>query len=239
MKKYTKESIIESIQRFYEINDRIPNTRDFAGSLIYPSFNTIKRHFGSWNYAIQMSGFSSKNQGNYTKEKIIKAIQDFYRLNNRIPTTVDFHKNIKYPSFTTVQKYFITWNNAIEAAGFEPNTKQLFGVHTYGRDGHLYRSQAEAYFADNYLFNKVEYEIEPKYPYPHYRFYDWYITELDLYIELDGGIRPEITKQKIEINKRLNRHCLLINTSEVSKFKSLEDFIVKERKLYDPENSNE
>lgn len=241
---YSKEDVIISIQNFYYLNNKVPVAEDFRENTKYPNCATVRRHFKNWNAAIEAAGFEIVNKStkkpysDYSKEGIILAIQKFHAKYNRIPTTRDFMDNPEYPSNGTVQKYFTKWNSAIEAAGFSINTSK-FGTHTFGLDGYLYRSQAEAYFVDTYLFSKFKYDVEPKYPYPHYRFYDWYIPELDLYIELDGGIRPEITKQKIEINKRLNRHCLFINTSEINKFKSLEDFIAKEHKLHSPENSNE
>ena len=152
----------------------------------------------------------------HTKESIITSIIDFYNTYNRLPGIRDFgSNNPTYPSHDTVKAHFKTWNAAIEAAGFEPNIQNGFGVDTYGLDGHLYRSRAESYFADTYLYSKYKYVIEPKYPKPYNKYYDWYIPSLDLYIELDGGIRPETTKEKIAINKLLNRTCLLIATDKI------------------------
>ena len=108
-------------------------------------------------------------------------------------------------------------NKAIEAAGFEPNIQNGFGIDTYGLDGHLYRSQAEAYFADNFLYGKYKYVVEPKYPEPHNKFYDWYIEDLNVYIELDGGLRPQVIEEKIEINKNLGRKLLVYTTEQIYK----------------------
>lgn len=155
--------------------------------------------------------FSNK----YTKNSIIKDIQKFYKDSYKIPSTRDFKYNDEYPSPNTVIYHFGTWNDAIEAAGFQPNIQNGFGVNTYGLDKHLYRSKAEAYFADNYLFNKYEYLVEPTYPAPHNKYYDWYIKDLDLYIELDGGCRPDTTIEKIEINKSLGRKLVILTTDSI------------------------
>ena len=55
--------------------------------------------------------------------------------------------------------------------------------------------------------------------------YDWYIPKLDLYIELDGEIRPERTKEKITLNKQLGRNCLFIKTSTLYNKNKLKDFM--------------
>jgi hypothetical protein len=136
-----------------------------------------------------------------SKEDIIKAIIHFKLVFGRIPGVRDFGSNNPgYPNHDTVKTHFGSWNAAIEAAGFIPNIQNGFGVNTRGLDDHLYRSMAEACFVDTYLYSKYDYIIEPKYPAPHNKYYDWYIPSLDLYIELDGGCRPETTKEKIAIN---------------------------------------
>lgn len=150
----------------------------------------------------------------WDKTTIISAIQDFKIKYNRIPGIRDFgSKNPDYPNHDTVKTHFGSWNAAIEASGLVPNIQNGFGINTIGLDGHLYRSRAEAYFADTYLYNKYDYVIELKYPKPYNRYYDWFIPSLDLYIELDGGIRPQVREEKELINRLLNRKCLFIDTS--------------------------
>jgi hypothetical protein len=162
-----------------------------------------------------------KNNGkNYrikwSEDTIIQAIKAFYIKNNKIPAARDFNKtSYEYPNSRTVRNYFGTWNSAIEKAGFIPNIQNGYGIDTKGLYGHTYRSKYEAYFADNYLFGTYDYVVEPKYPEPYNKYYDWYIPSIDLYIELDGGIRPEITKEKLAINKLLNRKLLLLSTQDI------------------------
>lgn len=158
--------------------------------------------------------FGFRYEEKWNKNNIILAIQEFFNKNGRVPAARDFQKN-DYPCKNTLRRHFGTFNKAIEAAGFEPNIQNGFGTDTYGLDGHLYRSQAEARFADNFLFGKYQYTVEPKYPKPYNRYYDWYIIDLDLYIELDGGLRPERIKEKIELNNQLGRNLLVIPTNKL------------------------
>lgn len=148
----------------------------------------------------------------YSKQEVIGAIQAFAKEHGRIPQYRDFGPDDhRYPSTGPVKRLFGTWNKAIAAAGFEPNIQTGFGIPTYGKDGHLYRSKAEANFANKYLFEQYDYQIEPHYPAPHSDWmYDWYVCDLDLYIELDGGLRPWRMLEKIAFNKELGRECLVI-----------------------------
>jgi len=158
----------------------------------------------------------------YSAEEIIELIRLFVTTNGKIPEYRDFSFKNGYTSAEAVKYHFGSWNKGIEAAGFTPNTQSGYGIRTHGLDNHLYRSQAEAYFCDNFLFNKYDYIIEPAYPEKYNKYYDWYIPSLDLYIELDGGCRPEIIKEKIQINKLLSRNCLFISINDLRGFKGLE-----------------
>ena len=214
---YSKESIIKAIQQFYNINNRVPKYIDFTKNTAYPSASTVENYFGSWRCAIEAAGYSIYDNVVYNEDSIIKAIQQFYLENNRIPQRRDFSDNSAYPGYTTVANYFGSWNAAITAAGFIPTTPNLYGVATQSLDGHTYRSKAEAYFADNYLFGKYDYKIEPRYPEPYKYVYDWYIPALNLYIELTAGLHPERIQDKININKYLNRKCLVVDIEDIYK----------------------
>ena len=117
---------------------------------------------------------------------------------------------------TTVQEYFGSWNRALIASGFEPNYNSTFGIPTRGKDNVLYRSQAEAHFVDNHLYRKHLYIYEPQYS-GNLWYYDFYLPDLDLYIEIDGHCRPERIKEKIEYNSKNNINCLVINTEDLYK----------------------
>lgn len=193
----------------------------------YPTFTSkmvmVRKYFDKYGLDIGSSKLI------YSKELIIQKIQEYVKIKNELPNSKqDNTKVVKdFPTSPTIRKYFGTWNKAIEAAGFTPNIQNGFGINTYALDGHLYRSQAEAYFVNNYLYDKYDYIIEPKYPEPYNRYYDWYIPSLDLYIELDGGVRPNIIEEKININKQLNRNVLFITSCMNSELIEME---IKNRK---------
>lgn len=181
---------------------------------------SLKNEFGVTKYRdmldkFRVNGFiTPDNSKKYSKEQCIGAIRHMANLIGKTPTSEHFRKTGgKYPCIQYITEMFGSWNAALIEAGFELHHKsELYGVPSIGLDGHQYRSKAEARFSNRYLYGKFDYIIEPKYPTEYHKWYDWYVPELSLYIELDGGIRPEVIKEKIKINKLLCRKCLIIPT---------------------------
>ena len=153
---------------------------------------------------------------NWTKETIINAIQSFIKQSNGKFQARDFrvYKDGKLPDCETIAEHFGTFNAGIKAAGFEPDYNDGFGTRTIANDEILYRSKAEAYFVNNYLYGKYKYEYERKYD-NHNKYYDFYLPELDLYIELDGGLRPQVIEEKILINKQENKKLLILTSNDI------------------------
>lgn len=56
----------------------------------------------------------------YTKEFLISELQRFYYENGRVPTKLDMQPKFGYPSSGAYVSHFGTFNNGVEAAGFEP-----------------------------------------------------------------------------------------------------------------------
>lgn len=186
----------------------------------YPTILAFRKKYPNISYS---NGYFTKLRKyknlhltqNWSKEAILSAIKDFYAENNRIPRMREFTDIIKYPSFTTVKKYFGSWNKAVEAAGFIANIQNGFGYNTYGKDGELYDSFLEAYFVDNYLYEKYIYEYYK--PYPNGWFSDFYLPEQDLYIEIDGGCRPHRIKEKINFCNSNKLNLLVLTTQDIFK----------------------
>ena len=217
---WDKDNIIDYISTFIKINNKYPN----SSCTNTPSISTIKRYFLNWEDAYAQAGYPKIE---WDKAKIINSVLEYYNTFNSIPTSKDFRANtIKYPHSHIINKLFGSWNNLIESCNLPISIKNGYGLLTKAKDGHVYRSSAEAYFVDQYLYNKYEYIIEPKYPNPYNSLlYDWYIPALDLYIELDGNLRPETTKEKISINNKLNRNCKFIDTALIYKKQLLESLL--------------
>lgn len=184
----------------------------------YISIQAFKKDFPKFSFnshyfcSLRSKGLSTVSGTPWNKENIIKAIQKFVTSYNYIPTASDFDLlSIKdYPSRGTVLNYFSSWDDAIILAGFTPVRKysKSFGTPTVAKDNILYRSKAEAYFVDNYLYNKYKYEYEK--PYGNGWYFDFYLPEQNLYIEIDGGLRPERIKEKIDFCYKKNLKLIVI-----------------------------
>jgi hypothetical protein len=162
---------------------------------------------------------------NYNENDCVDAIKAFYAVHGKVPSTKSYYRiNNNYPCERTIINICGSWNAAITKAGFEVN-KSIFANPTIGKDLHKYRSQAEAYFADNFLYGKYDYIIEPKYPPEYNKIYDWFVPSLNLYIELDGGIRPDVVLEKKKINKKLSRKCLFIKAPYIYYKTNLQEFL--------------
>lgn len=97
-------------------------------------------------------------QSKYTKEFIIGEIRSFVTRNGRLPVKKEMQRLC-----SRARERFGTWNNAIEAAGFDPNPV-LFAKHQIANDGHLCDSLAEKVI-DDYLFEKgITHERNISYP---------------------------------------------------------------------------
>lgn len=114
---YTKNGLLECLQKFYIENGKAPTLRDFTRKSGYPSNINYKRVFGSWNNAIREANLDINHA--YTNEQLTESITKFIRKNGKIPTANDFTGNPEYPNFTTFIRRFGSWNKALEHAGFE------------------------------------------------------------------------------------------------------------------------
>ena len=108
----------------------------------------------------------------YTKEKLIQKIREFAERHSRPPTKNEFINDPSCPDYVTYRDYFGTWNNAIKAAGYEPNERwftQRNSRDLYAKDGHLCKSISEI-IIDDWLFeNNISHEREKLYPEGKYR----------------------------------------------------------------------
>ncbi len=159
-----------------------------------------------------------------TKEFVIQKIKEWHSTYGKIPENRDWYNSQGgyWPNHKDLYNLFGSWNEAIKVAGFEPNYNDGYGTRQIANDGNLYRSLNEVWFVNNILIpNNIIYEYEIPYPKPFNSLrYDFYLPILNLYIEIDGGLRPQIIQDKIRFNNNINRNLLVIKTSELRKFQA-------------------
>ncbi len=188
---------------YREFKHKYPNIP--ASTTAGISKNLLKRGITSWK--------------SMDKETIKEAFIKFYKKNNRPPTSRDCYKEYYLPTDFNCKQLFGSFNKALNYAGFESNNSG-FGINTYGLDGKKYLSTLEALFVNKYLYGKYTYEYEKPYPSnPNNRISDFYIKELDLYIEVAGGLRPEVIKEKIDFCIKNNLNIKIIYPKDIYKDK--------------------
>lgn len=92
------------------------------------------------------------------KVKVISEIKNFVFIHRRIPV-----KRECYGIYKGARVAFGTWNNAIKAAGFDPNPV-LFAKKYMAKDGHKCDSLAEKIIDDWLFSHKVNHQIHVPYP---------------------------------------------------------------------------
>lgn len=94
----------------------------------------------------------------HNKETVVQRIQNFVYEHKRIPL-----KREMFGLYGVARRFFGTWNNAVEAAGFDPNPV-MFARKQIANDGHICDSLAEK-IIDDYLFEKgIKHERSCPYP---------------------------------------------------------------------------
>lgn len=90
------------------------------------------------------------------KEYLLEFLRYFYYIEGRIPLTVDFNGNPKYPNYTIYYNTFGSWNNAIRDADFIP-TKFL-------NNEELLRYLIQFYEENGRSPTEKDFIYAPKYP---------------------------------------------------------------------------
>ena len=142
----------------------------------------------------------SKNQI-ITSEIIIGQIQGFYKHNGRIPFKQEFHH------YKAARCRFGTWNNAVKAAGFNPNPVK-FAKKYIANDGHHCDSLAEK-IIDDWLYARKIPHLR-SFPYGQnrmtadFKVNDIFIEFLGLTGELESYDKLADRKKKLWKRQKLN-----------------------------------
>lgn len=156
------------------------------------------------------------------RDEIITKIRNFYKKYERIPV-----KREMWGIYKPTRKFFGTWNNAIEAAGFDQNPV-LFAKHQVANDGHICDSIAEK-LIDDYLFEKgISHERNVSYPEGDYTF-DFKIGNVFIeYFGLAGEHKryDELRKIKQRIARKCNLQFVEIYPKDLYPHSKLEEVLI-------------
>ena len=123
-RRWSKELILQRIKELYEHGENLSvhNVQKIDGSLVASARN----YFGSWEKALEAAGFDYskiKKTEDWTPEKIINRLR---QLHSRGAQINDRNLNAYDQSlYGAIKKHFGSWENAIRAAGFDPDEMRL------------------------------------------------------------------------------------------------------------------
>lgn len=154
----------------------------------------------------------------YTAKSVIAIIQKFVVENGRIPI-----KNELGYLNRLARRFFGTWNNAIEAAGYDPNPV-MFAKHYLAKDGHKCDSMAEKIVDDWLCTHKIEHHIHVPYPWKNGMKCDFLVG--DTWIEifgLEGNLAryDVLKKEKLELIKNQKLKLFAVTLKDVYSKKRL------------------
>ncbi len=158
-------------------------------------------------------------ESRYTKEVIIHELQSFYKKSDRIPVKQELMKLNQ-----VARNQFGTWNNAIVAAGFDPNPV-MFAKHYIAKDGHKCDSFAER-IIDDFLFRRGI-THERSYPYPGNKGFTVDFKIGEYWVEFFGLAGQhkrydQLKRQKEDLAKKLKLHIISIYPKDIFPKSSLE-----------------
>lgn len=171
-KRQRKELVCENkgCKKKFERTPHEISTHNFCSASCAAVFNNTKR-WGSkkqkkllskeekrkiWAKARQK--YWSEYWLEHGREYIISKIQNFVNMKGHIPV-----KRELLGIYKPARMFFGTWNNAVQAAGFDPNPA-MFAKKQVAKDGHVCDSLAEK-LIDDYLYEKGI-THERNFPYP-------------------------------------------------------------------------
>lgn len=125
-RQYTRESLIQQLQKFDKEEDVKLTKKNFNNHEDYASGPTITYRFGSWNDALEEAGIDKNTKSRWngkfvSKEEVINQLQKFVNEEDEKLTYTNFNANKDYPSSTIVERRFGTWNKGLEAANISKN----------------------------------------------------------------------------------------------------------------------
>jgi hypothetical protein len=86
------------------------------------SAGTYKNRFGSWAKALQTAGCEPVNQHRVSKDALLDEIRRLATENGTPPTAAEMRSEGNF-TVTIAQNRFGSWNEALEAAGYDPNNR--------------------------------------------------------------------------------------------------------------------
>ncbi|WP_348613010.1 homing endonuclease associated repeat-containing protein [Halobaculum rarum] len=120
----TDEELLEELDRVADDLGERPTATDMNDHGAYWA-STYRRAFGSWNNALEAAGIDSSPSQDRQPVSDEALLEELERVAERVdgtPTTRAMEERGEHSPNTYIRR-FGSWNDAVTAAGFEPNTE--------------------------------------------------------------------------------------------------------------------
>lgn len=115
----TRKELLEKLKQLADELGKSPSQRDMDQADNYPSSQTYKCRFKSWNHAKQEIGLETRDHSSkkYSPQELLKQLQRLAEDLGREPRIADLEADDELASFQTYVNKFGSWTEAKEAAG--------------------------------------------------------------------------------------------------------------------------
>lgn len=189
---YTYEDLVDDVADLAEELGEAPTTRDAEAAKQLPSIARMYEIIEEdWATVLADAGLErGKLQiGEYGDEEREAMLEDLRRACNRTSgdslTTRDYEDVGSY-SKDTLKSYFGSWSKACDAAGIDSGRKHGDGC--TGPNGNWLESRHELAIAEWLDEQEIEYEAHKPLGDTLYSC-DFYLPQMDLWVEIDGYVR--------------------------------------------------
>jgi len=146
--KWNKSKVIEELRRVHNLGEELSD--DNISKNRNALYNAGRKYFGNWKSAVEATGFDYTQIRHYqqqywSKEKIVKSILQLNKKGVDLNDNEIARTNGALRSIACSRRYFGSWRNAIEAAGF--NYKDICkDLNNEARKGFLFEKYCEQIF---------------------------------------------------------------------------------------------
>lgn len=111
----TDEELLKDLKRVsFELGKNSITVKEYDENGIYHS-SSAKRHFGSWNKALELAGLTTPLVFNVSNEELFQNLMEVWLKLKRQPRSTDLISQITKFSSATYKRRFGSWQKALEA----------------------------------------------------------------------------------------------------------------------------
>ena len=114
---YSDEQLLQILRDLAAKLGQSPAGHELEARRDLPSLKTYYERFGSWLAALAAAGLQPRRPPVYTGEQLLQSLRDLAAELGRSPTSRELGGRRDLPSPKAYERYFKSWNAALEAAG--------------------------------------------------------------------------------------------------------------------------